>query len=132
MKLSRRLRAFAAFLALASVLVSQLALAAYACPGSQGMAMAGIALAGNPDATSCGDGVADPQPALCSAHCQQGDQSLDKPAVPPVPALDSVDLAFDIAANSSRTPAHPPGEQASLLARATAPSVAVRHCCFRI
>ena len=40
MKLSRRLRSLAAFLALVGVLFSQLALATYACPGAQEMALA--------------------------------------------------------------------------------------------
>ena len=131
MKLSRRLRSLAAFLALMGVLLSQLALAAYACPGPQAMAMAAMQLEAASDSPCCGDGT-DPQPALCAAHCQQGDQLLDKPAAPTLPAITLVAILPGLAVLEVAPAAAPPGEQRSLLARTTAPSVAVRHCCLRI
>ena len=71
------------------------------------------------------------QPALCHAHAQQGDQSLDKPAVPlPQPAV-LQGLASDWGADPG-IPHGSTGDQRSLLARATVPPVALRHCCLRI
>ena len=133
MKLSRRLRSLAAFLALLGVLMSQLALATYACPGAQAMAMAAVTLNEIPGgAGCCGEGVPAPQPALCAAHCQQGDQSLDKLAALVVPAIPLAAILPGLFAPIEPPAAAPPGEQQSLLARATAPSVAVRHCCLRV
>ncbi len=132
MKLSRRLRFLVAFLALTGVLLSQLALSAYACPGPQAMALAALDLEPGSDMPCCGGGESDPQPALCAAHCQQGDQSLDKPAAPALPALVPVAILPGFAAADIAGDSHPPGEQRSLLARKTAPSVALAHCCLRI
>lgn len=133
MKISRRLRFLAAFVAMTGVLLSQLALAAYACPGPQAMTLAVPQLeAGTTDMPCCGDGVADPQPALCAAHCQQGNQSLDKPAAPALPVLMPAAILPGLAAPDAARDPDPPGEQRSLLARQTAPSVALRHCCLRI
>ena len=132
MKLSRRLRSLAAFLALLGVLFSQLALASYACPGPQAMALAAITLDENQGVPSCPEGVSEPRPALCAAHCQQGDQSLDKPAALVLPAIPLVAILPGLFAPIEPPAAAPPGEQRSLLARATAPSLAVRHCCLRV
>ena len=131
MKLSRRLRSLAAFLALVGVLFSQLAVAAYACPGPQAMAVVAIQLEAGADMPCCGAGVPDPQPVLCAAHCQQGDQVLDKPAAQAMPAI-TLAILPGLAAPGVVPAATAPGEQRSLLARATAPSLAVRHCCFRV
>ena len=132
MKLSRRLRSLAAFLALVGVLFSQLALATYACPGAQAMAMAAVAVEASKAAPDCGEGMAESRPALCAAHCQQADQRLDKPAAPAVPAIAWVAILPGLAVLEVAPDAAPPGEQRSLLARATAPSLAVRHCCLRV
>ena len=133
MKLSRRLRSLAAFLTLVGVLMSQLALAAYACPGAQAMAPAAVEFEAGGEMPCHGDVVPPPQSALCAAHCQQGDQALDKPAAAAaVPALMLVAIVPGPAVPVVATAGSPPGEQRSLLARATAPSLAVRHCCFRV
>lgn len=132
MKLSRRLRTLAAFLAFVGVLMSQLALAAYACPGAQAMSLAAVELEASSETPCHRDVVPQPQSALCAAHCQQGDQSLDKPAAPAVPALVLVAILPGPAVSAVASAGSPPGEQRSLLARATAPSLAVRHCCFRV
>ena len=130
MKLSRRLRSAAAFLALSGVLFAQLAVAAYACPGPEAMTFAAAQAGPGADLPCCGDGVPDPQPALCAAHCQQGDQSLDKPAAPNLPAAA---IATGLAAPSLvADAAPPPGRQPSLLSRSTEPALALRHCCLRI
>ena len=132
MKLSRRLRSLAAFLALVGVLFSQLALATYACPGAQEMALAAVAVEASKAAPDCGEGMAESNPALCAAHCQQADQSRDKPATPAVPAITWVAILPGLAVLMAAPDAVPTGEQPSLLARVTAPSLAVRHCCFRV
>lgn len=124
--MKRTTRLMAAWLALFAVLFSQLAVASYACPF----------LAAPVEMTAPMDGcdgmpMDQDQPALCHAHGQQGDQSLDKPLVSlPQPAL-LQGLAGDWQADPGIDPGTP-GEQRSLLARATAPPVALRHCCLRI
>ena len=115
--MTRRVRSFSALFALLALLFAQIALASYACP----------------TAGDCGGMPLDSQqPALCHAHGQQGDQSLDKPSAPlpdpvattPVPALPGtlLDPLILIA----------PSPLQSLLSRATAPPLALRHCCLRI
>jgi hypothetical protein len=125
--MTRTTRFLAAWLALFAVLFSQLALAAYACP----FLAAPVEMTA-PMPEGC-DGLPldHEQPTLCRAHEQQGDQSLDKPLVsPPQPAL-LQGLAIDWGRESGLDPGTP-GEQLSLLARPTAPPVALRHCCLRI
>ena len=127
MRSHRFLRLLPAILAMVGVLFAQLGVAAHACamPADESIVMESET--GSP----CGGMVIDHgQPALCQAHCQQGDQSLDKPLTPllgPVTGLGAwaIDVAF------ATPPEPPPREQPSLLARATGPSVAVRHCRFR-
>lgn len=124
--MKRTIRFLAAWLALFAVLFAQLAVASYACPYMAAPAEMAAPMDG------CDGMPMDPdQPALCHAHGQQGDQSLDKPLVPmPQPAL-LQGLAIDWEPHSGLAPG-PPGELRSLLARATAPPVALRHCCLRI
>ena len=131
MKLSRRLRGIAAVFALLGVLFSQLAIAAYACPLPDGPAAQAM---GAPEGgmPCCDEASPAPDGALCSAHCQQGDQSLDKPAPPAPGALPSA-VGLRIAVfDAAAPPAGPPGALPSLLTRATAPPLAVRHCRFHI
>lgn len=121
-------RILAAWLALCAVLFSQLALASYACPFLAAPAEMAAPMPGS----GCGAMPADEdRPALCHAYCQVGDQSLaQSPAgVPDMIALPVPPIARmpDAAAAGIA-----PGEQLSLLARATAPSVALRLCCLRI
>jgi hypothetical protein len=81
-RLARRQRLCTAVFAVLALLFSQLALAAYACPGAGGAAgaatMAERMAAGEP----C-DGMADGvQPALCHSHCADAPQSADTASVP--------------------------------------------------
>lgn len=127
--MTRRIRFLAALVATAGVLFAQLAVAAYACPMADEIAaMAGMPL----QQSGCGDMAMDSdQPALCQAHCQQGDQSLDKPSAA-FPDQGSWVQVREICSASPQAPTVvSPGEQLSLLSRATAPSVALRHCCLR-
>jgi hypothetical protein len=125
MSLSRRMRVFAAFLAIATLVVAQAGLAAYVCTADAPMTMA----QGEAEMDCCGE-TADPGAALCTAHCQQGDSSLDKPPAPTLPALAAAAPALPAAPAPFPGPA--PEMLPSLLARSTAPSVALRHCCLRI
>lgn len=126
----RRLRSIAAFVALLSVLFAQLAVAAYACPGVEAMARAAVAMADMPDCDMPDRGDRSP---ICQAHCQQGDQSLDKPA----PSLQGLAMASGhpvaIAVRSAEvTPKGPASGLGFLLGRAIEPPAAVRHCRFHI
>jgi hypothetical protein len=125
--MKRPIRFLAAWLALFAVLFAQLALAAYACPF-----LAAPVESTAPMPEGCDGMPLDlGQPTLCRAHGQQGDQSLDKPLVSlPQPAL-----LQGLAGDWQTDPGIDPGtlgEQRSLLARATAPPVALRNCCLRI
>jgi hypothetical protein len=122
--MTRRTRFLAAGFALIAMLSAQLALASYACPF-------GVAEITAPVHGGCsGMAMDQEQPMLCHAHGQQGDQSLDKPLVS-VPGM-ALASGFAIAHAPDPGALGPPGDQRSLLARATAPSVALRHCCLRI
>lgn len=125
--MKRPIRFLAAWLALSAVLFSQLALAAYACPFLATPVEMTV-----PMPEGCeGMPLDQEQPTLCRAHAQQGDQSLDKPLVSLPQAVLLQGLAGDWQADPGMDPGTP-GEQRSLLARATAPPLALRHCCLRI
>jgi hypothetical protein len=125
--MKRPIRVLAAWLALVAVLFAQLAVASYACPYMAAPAQMTAPMEGGCD----GMPMDADQPALCHAHGQQGDQSLDKPLVAfPQPAL-LQGLATEWVADSAIDPGSS-GELPSLLARAPAPPVALRHCCLRI
>jgi hypothetical protein len=126
---SRKSRPWVALCAVASLLFAQLAMAAYACPGES--AADRTALESAPSAAPGCEGMDSSQPALCQAHCQQAAQSLEKPVtpvVPPAPWMHPIVLP----APEIRTAFAPSGNQRSLLARSTAPPLAIRNCCFRI
>jgi len=127
----RRLRHVAAILALFSVLFSQLAIAAYACPGFA--AMAEVASPAMPDMPDCDQSMpAGERSALCHAHCLQGDQSLDK-AASALQAM-SAALAYPVAERVRlvQAPMDSPRASDSILDRPTGPPLAVRHCRFHI
>lgn len=132
MKLSRSSRLVAAVIALFSILFMQLAVASYACPslsadhGSQAMAAMPME-----DMAGCHD--MDPeQPSLCHAYGQTGNQSLDKPAVPPLQPFLAVGFGLSVTAPDAN---HLPAfafPRTTFLTHATAPPLAIRNCCFRI
>jgi hypothetical protein len=122
-----RLR-FAALLAIAGVLFSQLAVSAYACAGAasmQAMAVAAGEMPGCDEMPAAGE-----RSAICQAHCEQGNQSLDKAGV----TVTAAAMASPCAAVEWVMPREGPAApaQASLLERPTGPPLAVRHCRFRI
>src|SRR6185436_18611230 len=133
MRLSRQSRTATAILALISLLFTHVALAMYQCPGEQAL---GAPVLDSPRADpvpmmpGC-DGMDLEQPALCQAHAQVGNQSLDKPHPPDVAPFSIATLLFvlDPATEAGPISLRP---AVSLLARNTAPPLAVRNCCFRI
>lgn len=130
MKIVHRTRRLVALFAVLGVLFSQLAVAAYACPGSDGMIRASLASpAESPDCHELPgpEGV----DALCRAHCQQGDQSLERTAAPVMAAAMPVGFAV-LRVESACGADGPTRPQPSLLARPTEPPAAVRHCRFLI
>lgn len=132
MKLSRPSRFVVAVVALLSILFMQLAVASYACPamdlehGSQAMAATQME-----DMAGCHD--MDPeQPSLCHAYGQTGNQSLDKPAVPPLQPFLAVGFGLPATPLGATRPPDFAFPGTIFLTRATAPPLAIRNCCFRI
>lgn len=124
----RRLRCLiTAIVAAISLLFAQMAVASYACPGLRSaeamQAMAAMAHCSGMDAAL---------PGLCKAHNHVGQQSLDKPDVPDVAPFQPGALVLTIAPPQADGPAPVRLAAARLLAHATAPPVAILHCCFRI
>ncbi len=127
--MTRTYRAVLALIAAFGVLFAQIAVAAYACP----MTFAKKQAMEQPaqDHGCCGDAVEAGEHGLCKAHCNQGKQSLDKRSlsVPDVgasmPALPAPGGGVVLAASEA------PQDLPSLLARPTAPPLAVRNCCLR-
>lgn len=132
MKLTRPSRIIAAVITLFSLLFMQLAVAAYVCPAlTTGHGEPALSIADSSGGFVACDVVDPDAPSLCFAHDQAGNQSLDKPATPPLPPFLAVGFALQL------TPLDPgPGpatsNQATFLTHATAPPLAIRHCCFRI
>ena len=136
MKLPRLYRVIAALVALVCMLSTQLAAAAYVCPGeiNGGATTASIsAPAGGSNMTRCED-MDMAQPGLChaQAHDQLNKQSLDKHDAPNIAPFVPVGLVLVATATDDAAISHafPPASQS--LARATAPPIAIRNCCFRI
>jgi hypothetical protein len=133
MRPSRSTRFVATVIAVISLLFTQLAMASYACPGATTPARVTVAAADNGMAgmDHC-TGMDKAQPTLCKAHNHADPQSLNKPDMPSVlpflvigPVLSVVLLDVGTA---------PPGVMTAMpsLSHATEPTMAIRHCCFRI
>jgi hypothetical protein len=117
----RATRLAAAVIAVFSLLFTQLALASYVCPGSVTMA----------DMSHCA-GMDKAQPGLCHASGHAAHQSLDKPDLPQIPPFHAVGPVLTIIVPDLAAHTPPALPAAPLLARAAAPPLAIRHCCFRI
>lgn len=130
MKISRPSRLIATFIALFSVLFMQLAVASYACPSLGGGQTMAAAMADD-SMPGCTD--MDPvQPSLCHAYGQVGDQSLDKPAVPPLQPFLAVGFALRVSPLAASHMVSFGRTHDTFLTHATAPPLAIRNCCFRI
>ncbi|HYD78467.1 MAG TPA: hypothetical protein VEC06_01555 [Paucimonas sp.] len=130
MKPTRTSRFVTALVALFGVLFMQLAVAAYACPNLDVARMLQAAEPAQPVMAGCEEMDAE-QPVLCYAYGQAADQSLDKPSAPQIPPFIPAALVNDIepVLDALHAAARPAPEPA--LARATAPPLSIRHCCFR-
>lgn len=130
------------------VLLAQMAISAYACPGlSAGAATMPVHAADSMDANvdkalqahagqqtvNCEDmmGAMDPSFAnLCAEHCHQGQQS-DHAATLTVPA--ALLTALYVTPPAPRAPIAPrPAADATSALAAASPPLAILHCCFRI
>lgn len=121
--------------ALMNLLFMQLATAAYACPGGINKVVGTdqplvTAMAGLPCAEAMAPVGDAEQPSLCAAHCKADSQSADKYQLP-VLALPSAGV-IDYPLRRTILARIDPPAQTFLLTRSTLPSVAVRHCCFRL
>lgn len=126
------------------LLFSQLAVAAYACPGTPAqMSVAGSAEADAGKASmdvasqsmpNCEDmamGALDPQNSnLCAEHCKFGQQS-DQASTLTVPAAMLMALYFAPLVPVPMARLHPAAATPSALV-ATSPPHTILHCCFRI
>lgn len=127
------------------LLFTQIAVAAYACPGfaaaqiqsdatvlaapSDGGHATGVSTDSMSDAAK-EHGFMDPMlPNLCLEHCRYGDQKADQPPAPTVsPALLTLLYALPEPEGFTRTRAGPP---ASVPAAPADPPHAILHCCLR-
>ena len=123
------------------VLLAQLAVSAYACPGqpfasaaAMNMTIDGAAAAPSPPMPHCADMAAPMDSefaALCAEHCRHGQQS-DHAATLNVPAPCLTALyATPLAPEPGSAPRPAAAAAASALAGAFPPH-AILHCCFRI
>jgi hypothetical protein len=131
MKLSRHHRLLGALIALCSMLFMQLAVASYACPG-MAAGVNPVALQQMRKAMPDCAGMDREQPSLCAAYAHPSKPTLDKADLPPVaPFIPSALMATVIALPADTHRALPAPHQ-MLLARSTAPPLAIQHCCLRI
>ena len=120
------------------VLLAQLAVAAYACPGvasAAGVTMASGASAAAaslpmPDCEGMTDAMDPAFAALCAEHCHHGEQS-DHAATLAVPAPVLTALYQTPPAPEPGVAPRPAAASTSALAAAFPPH-AILHCCFRI
>ena len=113
------------------MLLSNAALAGYACPGSEKAAeVAQMVEAATPCAEDMSRAMDDEQPGLCHAHCQSSDQSADS-FHPPVFG-DLMDMGPVLTLVAAPLPAVHGAPAPLPLERQTGPPLAIRYCCFRI
>lgn len=133
MKPSRSTRFVAAVIAVISLLFTQLALASYVCHGTtmpERMTMAAVdnGMSGMDHCT----GMDKAQPTLCHAHNHSDPQSLNKPDLPSVLPFLVIGPVLSVVLHDDGVA--PPGVITAMpsLSHATEPTMAIRHCCFRI
>ena len=127
--MNRAWRKVFSILAIAAVLFAQLAVSAYACPmqtalvNCTDMQMEAAATAGDDDPVA--------QPALCLKHCQNEQQNRGDPDAPlaSVALAPAFTLPLPQVASSSTIAAT---LFAPSLQHPISPTLAIRHCCFRI
>ncbi len=136
MSSSRNFRCVTALVTLFCLLFMQLAVAAYACPGEvpppMGEASAHAVAGVPPDAASGCAGTDMEQPSLCHAHDQVGNQSLDKPELPQVQPFMAANMVRALALFDAPAATWAANQHKDYSDRTSEPSLAIRHCCFRI
>jgi len=124
-----------ALLALIGMLFMQLAVAGYVCPGVNPGQRDSISVAsatqGMQSMAGC-EGMDMQQPALCHAYAQDGKQTLDKPDLPAVQPFIPAGLSLVVQVLDDHDDPAAAALPGDLLARATAPPLPIRNCCFRI
>jgi hypothetical protein len=128
MKLSRPSRYFAALVTLFSLLFTQLAVAAYACPDWK---MSSVSVQSSQAMVGCTEMDAQ-QPGLCKAHCDGNHQTLDTPAAPLVAPFVASTLSCVLFEFALTEPALRDNSASGPLLHATSPPISIRNCCFRI
>lgn len=131
MRTNRRQRVRLALVALFGLLFMQLSVANYACAGlavaSSGSHTSTMADEAMPDC----EGMDMDQRVLCHAHCH-GQSATADVSVPPALALPSIDLIGTKVFVASLQPVVEDDPTAlAIRARATAPPIPIRNCCFR-
>ena len=131
MTLRRKNRLISVLLALISMLFMQLAVAGYVCPGTSTSIQNKTTSNVVSPMINC-DQMDMEQPGLCYAYSQDGKQSLDRPELPHAQPFVPVVFTAIVFAPGVATLALRPWPAATYLAHATAPPLAIQHCCFRI
>ncbi len=129
MKLSRLSRFVAALITVLSLLFSQLAVAAYVCPGGAPAQVTAMSAMG--DMADCPE-MGKQASSLCQAHCAVDHQSMDKPATPYVAPFIAAELSIVVRLVDATPPVQAVLLDTPLLTRSTAPPLIIRNCCFRI
>ncbi len=143
--MTRSTRSLVSLLCLFTVLFAQLAVSAYACPKQTGgmsettaaaettsatfvAAATAATAATNPTAGGPCD-VVDPVPALCQKYCEDGQQNVSTSPLPLTIAMVNGHYVnhVEVAQTALPIPVITPS-----LHHATAPSLAIRHCCLRL
>lgn len=135
MKKPRPSRFAAALIALVSMLFMQLAVAGYACPQLEPILATTASIpAGHGDAAMWDDcmGQDVEQPNLCHAHATLGEQSLDKPELPPAQVFIAAALVKVLQGFEPERGVPPLPDSVPFLTRATEPPLSIQNCCFRI
>ena len=127
--MNRTTRSLVSLVCLVTVVFTQLAVSASACP-KQAEAISDVSAASTV-AVSPVDGcdISDTVPALCQKHCEDGQQNVSTaPSPTPVMILNS----FFINPSPTADVALFIPKPAAFLHHATSPPHAIHHCCFRI
>ena len=125
----RRQRFVIVLFALCALLLSQVALAAYACPGVAKTAAVAMT-SGLPCSEPMSAAIDAEQPGLCHAHCQAERQSAESYQVPVLATLTELGAVPTVAALAVER--QEPAPQPPLLRPEAAPPLAIRYCCFRL
>ena len=130
--MNARIRSLAAILALIGLLFAQLAMAAYVCPMADG---SGRSLGAPTQDGGCDGMPMDAAaPALCLAHCQQGDQSADRSPSPSPEQSAAWPIDVIPGGLHQATAVAAPGVRQVTLASvtATSPPLSGHSCCLRL